>query len=130
MSRLKLVEHPMKKKFEKNLTFLPVTMQQFEELTNEILAAVNEVCDPHFLNADYMAQILMSAIHALDHKQGLIEKSALFEGCINRISCHVTYHASEEIRKRLSPEAKPQEGTTDVGNGNAIPDEDEAPLRA
>ncbi len=94
----------MKKTFTNNVTYLPVTMQQFEELTNEILAAINEVAAPHFLSADYAAQILMSAIHALDHKHGRVEKSDLFESCINRISCHVTYHAIEEIQKRLKAE--------------------------
>lgn len=88
--------------FKSDSTYLPVTMSQFEELTNEILEKVNEVCAPNFLSGDYLAQILMSAIHALDHKHGRVNKSELFESCINRISCHVTFHASEEIRNRLA----------------------------
>ncbi len=103
-------------KFEENETYLPVTMQQFESLTNEVLTKVNEVCNPHFLNADYMAQILMSAIHALDHKHGLVKKSDLFESCINRISCHITYHAVQEIQAKLKREA----GSATL---EAVPDE-------
>lgn len=95
--------------FEIDETFLPVTMKQFEDLTNEVLTQVNLVTAPHALDADYMAQILMSAIHALDHKHGWVSKSALFRSCINRISCHVTYHAVEEIQRRMK--AKAEEST-------------------
>lgn len=88
----------------KDATYLPVTMDQFQELTNELLTPINELCRPNFLSGDYFAQILMSAIHAYDHKTGMVYKSELFESCVNRISCHVTFHAVEEIRKRLSPD--------------------------
>lgn len=91
--------------FKNNTTFLPVTMKQFEELTNEILTAINMLSNPHFLEADYMAQVLMSAIHAMDHKYGTVRKSDLFESCLNRISCHVTYHAVEEIQKKIKAKA-------------------------
>jgi len=83
---------------------LPVTMDQFQTMTNEVLTEINKYIAPNFLNADYMAQILMSAIHALDHKHGYASKQALLESCINRISCHVTYHAVQEIQKRLEAE--------------------------
>jgi hypothetical protein len=108
-------------RFENDEIFLPVTMQQFENLTNEILVNVNKVCDPNFLNADYLAQILMSAIHAMDHKHGLASKTALFESCINRISCHITFHAVEEIRKRLT---KNEESNGDKAPSlEVVPDE-------
>lgn len=87
--------------FAEDDTYLPVTMKQFEELTNEILTSINQVTAPHALDADYTAQILMSAIHAYDHKHGLVSKKELFESCINRISCHVTYHAVQEIQNRM-----------------------------
>lgn len=87
--------------FAEDKTYLPVTMKQFEDLTNEVLLAINQVTAPHNLDADYTAQILMSAIHALDHKHGLVSKKDLFESCINRISCHVTYHAVQEIQARM-----------------------------
>lgn len=86
-------------------TYLPITMKQFEELTNEILAQMNVLMVPHALEADYLAQVLMSAIHALDHKIGKVRKSDLFEACINRVSCHVTYHVVEEIQKKLKAKA-------------------------
>lgn len=91
--------------FKNNTIHLPVTMKQFEDLTNEILQALNMLSDPHFLEADYLAQVLMSAIHAMDHKIGTTKKSDLFESCVNRISCHVTYHAVEEIQKRIKAQA-------------------------
>lgn len=91
-------------KFEIDETYFPCTMLQFEELTNEILTAVNTVTNPHFLTGDYLAQILMSALHALDHKHGVVKKSEIFLSCINRIGCHVTFHAVEEIQKKLKVE--------------------------
>lgn len=90
-----------KAKFSNDETHMPVSMEQFETLTNEILVEFNKIAAPNFLSGDYMAQILMSALHAYDHKQGYVRKSDLFESCVNRVSCHVTYHAVEEIRKRL-----------------------------
>ena len=91
--------------FKNNEMYLPVNMEQFEKLTNEILTAVNELAKPHFLEADYCAQVLMSAIHALKHEDGIVKKSALFESVVNRISCHVTYHVVEEIQKKLKAKA-------------------------
>jgi hypothetical protein len=103
--------------FTPDETYLPVTMQQFESLTNEVLNAINKVSAPHFLSADYAAQVLMTAIHALDHKFGYVKKSELFESCINRISCHVTFAAVEHIRERLNASAAPIDPQTD----NVVP---------
>lgn len=94
--------------FEQDETYLPITMQQFEDLTNEILIKLNTLFPadpdpdaPKALDAEYAAQVLMSAIHALDHKHGIVKKSDLFESCVNRVSCHVTYHAIQEIQRKL-----------------------------
>lgn len=92
--------------FKNDETYLPVTFQQFEDLTNEILSAVNMVCHPHALSADYMAQVLTSAIHSLKADEGLVKKSSLFKACIKRISSHITFEASQEIQERLKAEAK------------------------
>ncbi len=92
--------------------WLPLTMTQFQDLTNEMLKLTNDQVaatevlagrDPAGLgfNADYYAQILMSAIHSADVKGGKVLKSQLYEGCWNRISKHVTYHVVEEIQARL-----------------------------
>jgi hypothetical protein len=89
-------------KFETDETYFPCTMQQFEDLTNEILSAINVVVAPNFLTGDYLAQILMSALHGIDHKHGIVKKSELFLSCINRIGCHVTFHAVEEIQRRIN----------------------------
>lgn len=103
------------KTFEEDDIYLPCTMQQFEDLTNEILIVVNSITSPHNLDANYLAQILMSAIHALDHKHGFVKKSDLFNSCVNRISCHVTYHCVEEIQAKI----KAQAGQTNL---EAVPD--------
>lgn len=99
--------------------YFPCTMLQFESLTNEILSAVNIIVAPNFLTGDYLAQILMSALHAIDHKQGIVKKSELFLSCVNRIGCHVTFHAVEEIKRRLKAEhdaanPKPLEAVPDL----------------
>jgi hypothetical protein len=111
----------IKQEFEDDETYLPVTMQQFENLTNEILTAVNAVCDPHFLNADYMAQILMSAIHSYDHKLGILKKSELFENCINRISCHITFHAVEQIQNKMKLEEAKQKAENGEPHLESVP---------
>lgn len=105
-----------KLKFKNNDTYLPVNAKQFEELTNEILAAVNQVASPHFLDANYLAQIVMSAIHAMDHKHGYVKKSDLFDSCINRVSCHLTYNIVQDIQAKLKAEAPtpPADGTPPV----------------
>lgn len=118
-----------KQKFVQDATYLPVTMSQFEELTNELLAPINELCRPNFLSGDYFAQILMSAIHAYPHKQGLVFKSELFESCVNRISCHATFHAVEEIKKRLSPAKADAPEANDPETDNPQPIEAETPAQ-
>ncbi len=114
-----------KEKFNNNETYLPVTMQQWEDLTNEMLSAINRVASPQFLNADYAAQVLMSAIHALDHSKGIISKQELFESCINRISCHVTYHSVQEIQARMKRDGDTSLNTVEGGATapEPVPDE-------
>lgn len=104
--------------FKENDTNLPLTMDQFEALTNEMVAQVNKLCDPHFLKGDYVAQVLMSAIHALDHKIGFVKKNELFAAVLNRISCHVTYHAVNEIQAALK-EKELAEKAAGIEAGNA-----------
>jgi hypothetical protein len=82
-------------------TILPVTMKQFEDLTNEMIEHINFYTQPYKTDADYTAQVLMNVIHALDHKRGFVSKLELFEACINRISCHLTYRANEEIQRKI-----------------------------
>lgn len=99
----------IKKQTKKSLasyTMLPLTMQQFEDLTNDLLLHINEHMTPHALDAEYLAQVLMSVIHASDRKTGKVRKEDLFEACVNTISRHVTYHAVEEIQKRIKAKAE------------------------
>jgi hypothetical protein len=104
--------------FEVNEMAMPITMQQFEDITNEILVEINRIASPHGLDANYMAQILMSALHAYDHKDGIVKKSDLLSSCINRISCHVTYHAVQEIQKKMNIE---KDEESDDGLGTVLP---------
>lgn len=90
--------------FEVEEEFLPCTMQQFETLTNEMLTAVNIVTNPHALNGDYMAQVVMGVLHGMDKTKGTVKKVELFEGCIRMVSNHVTFHAVKAIEERLKAE--------------------------
>jgi len=99
----------MKKvKFKENETYLPVTMEQWADLVNEFLTKFNEVAAPKFLVAGAMEELLMQAIYHLDHDKGIILKDKLFEGCINRLSCHLTYNsvkATQEAAKQAASES-------------------------
>ena len=98
-------------KFAHDRTHMPVTMQQFQDLTNEILLELNKLPAPHMLDADYVAQVLMSAIHSVKGEIGFISKYAMFESCVHRISCHLTYDAVQEIQKRIKEKNKPEDIT-------------------
>lgn len=100
--------------FKDDETYLPVTLEQFQNLTNELLSAMNTVVAPHSLTYDYMAQMVNSAIHSYDHKIGIVSKRALFENCLNRISCHVTFYEVERIQQKLNEEA-----SNKIEEGNA-----------
>lgn len=96
-----------KQTFKNNETYLPVTLEQWSALVNELLAAFNELAAPKFLVAGAMEELLMQAIHHLDHDKGIVSKQALFEGCINRLSCHLTYEsvrATQEAAKGEQPQ--------------------------
>lgn len=95
--------------FKDDETHLPITMQQFEDLTNEITGAANVLAAPHFLDSKYVAQVLMSAIHAMPHTKGLVKKSELLESVINRVSCHLTYDAVQDIQAKLKLAAQATE---------------------
>ena len=84
--------------------YLPVTLDQFEKLTNEMLVALNKITAPHFLDANNVANLLMSVIHAMDHKTGVANKLDLFDSMVNRISCQLTYAIVEGMRQKLASE--------------------------
>ncbi len=108
-------------KFAHDRTHLPVTMEQFQDLTNEILIELNKLTAPHMLDADYLAQVLMSAIHATKMDAGFVSKYALFESCIHRVSCHLTFDAVQEIQARIKAKNKPE----DIKTVSAEPNSDE-----
>lgn len=91
--------------------YLPVTMKQFETLTNDLLNQINQLTAPDGkLDGNYMAQVVMQVIHGLDHKVGRISKTELFYGCINRISNNVTFYAVEQMRERLQAQMEANKG--------------------
>jgi hypothetical protein len=112
--------------FASDDTYLPVTTQQFQDLTNEILAEVNKLTDPNFLDAEYMAQILVAVIHGLKREQGIVNKTTLFQTCVNRISCQLTFNINQEIQARIKQKAKDNGETLEgeeiqVTHSSAIP---------
>jgi hypothetical protein len=105
-----------------DLTYLPVTYQQFQDLTNELLDEINKLMDPHFIDGEYMAQVLMATIHSLDHKLALVSKEDLFNGCVNRISNHVTYAAVKAIQDKHEAEAAAKAVPGSQSSVSLVPD--------
>lgn len=111
-------------KFSDDMTYLPITMLQFEGLTNELLVELNKLTAPSALGGDYMAQILMEAIRTLDRTKAYVSKTDLFESCINLISRHVTFYAVESIKEKMqaanakagAPDATKQPQAEDDGS--------------
>lgn len=93
--------------FENDETYLPVTAEQFETLTNEILVEFNKLLAPLAADANYFAARVMNVIHQLARTQGIVKKSVLFEACVNLVSKQVTFQAIEALEKSLKddPEA-------------------------
>jgi hypothetical protein len=96
-----------------NEILLPCTLQQFEDLTNSMLTDFNEIIAPQALSANYMAEIVMSAIHQLDRKVGVIDRQELLNMCINMVSKHVTYHAIQAMKDQMESQSLPQEKSED-----------------
>lgn len=94
----------MKHNFKIDESLLPVTMQQFEDLTNEMLIEINSFTAPQALDGNYMAKVVMSALHSGDKKLGSFKKSELFERCINIISNQITFHAVRAIEMKEEAE--------------------------
>lgn len=109
----------------RDLTYLPCTMDQWECLVNDMTERVNKVTAPHCLDANYVAQVLMGAIHAYDHKTGLVSKTDLFESCVNRISCHVTFAAVEALQTKLKQEANQKGEDSDLTVVDDVTDAEE-----
>lgn len=112
-----------KQLFEKEETYLPITMQQFEDLANEMLVKVNALCAPQFLDAENMARIAITVIHGMGREQGIIKKSDFFERCVNRLSCQLTFGINEGMNaKAKMEEAKKKKESGEVHLA-AVPEE-------
>lgn len=110
--------------FASDETYLPVTTEQFQDLTNEILAETNKLTAPNFLDAEYMAQILVAVIHGLKREQGIVSKISLFNTCVNRISCQLTFNINQEIQARIKQKAKENGETLEGEETQVIPSSD------
>ncbi len=103
-----------RKELQEGETYLPITFQQFEDLTNEMLKHVNEVTAPQALDGNFMANVIMSVIHGLDRKATTINKQELFDRSLNLISNQVTHQACEAIMKKLRAEQQPLSAVPDL----------------
>lgn len=102
------------KELKEGETRLPITFKQFEDLTNEMLGYVNEVTKPQAIDANFMANVIMSVIHGLDRKTTIIHKQDLFDRSINLISNQVTHQACEAIMTKLRAETQPLTAVPDL----------------
>jgi hypothetical protein len=110
------------KRFATEFTYLPVTLQQFQDLTNEILTEFNKLTAPSGLDGNYMAQVLHGVIHGLERTKGDVSKEVLLDSCINMVSKHITYHAIQEIEARMKAErAAAQTPTETPPTDNVVP---------
>ncbi len=104
-----------KKELKEDEVYLPITFQQFETLTNEMLVHLNEMTAPQAIDGNFMAKVIMCVVHGLDKKTTTIMKQELFDRSINLISNQVTHQACqvmmEELLKRTGkvPELVPDE---------------------
>lgn len=99
-------------RFAHDRTHFPMTMEQFQDLTNELLVELNQLTAPYALDADYVAQVLMSALHGTKADIGFLSKYAIYESCIHRISSHLTYDAVQAIQARIKEKNKPEDIAT------------------
>lgn len=109
--------------FSEEEAYFPVTMSQFEDLVNEMLNSINKLCDPHFVSSDYMAQVTMAVIHALDRKEGILKKSEIFERCVHAVSCHVTHHVVQEIQEKLKAQAAKEKAESSIPTLSVVSDQ-------
>lgn len=90
---------------ESDQTYLPCTLQKFQDLTNEVLTEFNKIIAPNALDANYFAQVLHGVIHAIDRKVGVVSKQELLNACVNMVSKHVTFHAIQALEQYMQAEA-------------------------
>lgn len=98
-------------KFKNNTTYFPITPKQFEELTNEILVAVNTLTAPEAVDSRYMAQVVTAALHGFPRTEGIVDKAKLFKSVINRMSNNLTFKLAEAIQEEILKEAEMKQET-------------------
>lgn len=97
-----------KVQFKNNITYKPITDEQYESLTNEFIVELNKLVDPLKMEADFVAAILANVIHSPEQKKGLTTKVSLFDGCVDMISRRLSFNISEAIRRKTEAAQKAQ----------------------
>ncbi len=104
-------------------TYLPVTESQFETLTNELLAHMNQRTAPNSMEPKFFAQVLIRAIHGADIKAAKLRKEELFDACLVRISRNLTFNIGEALAKDMKAGEDPQHGEVLPEEVSGIPTE-------
>jgi hypothetical protein len=90
-------------------TYLPVNLEQFETLVNEIQGEFNKHMAPNSLDGEYMALVVHGAIHALDRTIAVVSKTDLLNRCINSVSKNLTFRAAQGIEAKMKAGQTPTE---------------------
>jgi len=86
--------------------YLPVTPEQFEKLTNELLVTMNQLGHPQAYGPDFFAEVVMREVHSGERKCGTAFMPEFFSGCVRQISCRLTHHIVEQNRAKLAAQAE------------------------
>jgi hypothetical protein len=106
--------------FEVEEVYFPVTNDQFEALVNEMLLEINKLSSPLAMDAEYIAQIVTSCLHAMERGAGTFKKTDLFDRSVHTISNHTTQQISVAISARKEAARKALTGESQLA---AVPDE-------
>ena len=117
--------------FKNDEIYMPVTMEQLENLCNEILTAMNILSAPYYLTAEYMLQVLTATMHGLkEFDAGRVKKSYLFRACVKKISMHVSYDATKAIQDKIKAEAAKSGAPLGTFSDPSVDQDDVAPVAA
>ncbi len=105
--------------FEVEETYLPVTMEQFESITNEIILELNKLSLPHAIDAEHAAKLVMGSFHGMPKEVGSFKKTDLFNRCVRMLSSQITYNIIQAIQLKEEAERKKENPQTLT----AVPDE-------
>jgi hypothetical protein len=114
--------------FKNDEIYLPTTYAQLDSLVNEILTAMNCLTQPMYLTADYMLQVVTSALHGLkEYDHGVVKKSYLFRACVKKVAMHVSYDATKSVQDRIKNQATAKGEVVQTFTDGMNDESDEAP---